>query len=60
MMDTNYELIKILISVLPKDIREAFMEKANRHVEPGVRWLTHEVAYTNIGGLEKNETSNEP
>ena len=59
-MDPNYEAIKILISVLPKETRDAFMEKARKHVEPGVRWLTHEAAYTHIGGLDKNETSNEP
>ena len=54
--DANYEAIKILISVLPKDIREAFMEKAKLHFESDVRWLTHETTYTNIGGLEKKET----
>ena len=51
MRDTNYEAIKILISVLPKETRDAFMEKAGEHVDPDVRWLSHKITYKNIGGL---------
>ena len=52
MRDTNYEALKILISVLPKETRDAFMEKARAHVDPDVRWLANKITYANIGGLK--------
>lgn len=47
-----YDALKILVSVLPKETRDAFMEKASKHYDPDVRWLSHRITYENIGGLE--------
>jgi len=43
--EAAYEAVKILVSLLREDTRKAFMEKASRHSDPDVRWLSHKETY---------------